>query len=258
MSILAAACTDVGTRKNVNQDSYGFRIADTAIGEVAFAVVCDGMGGLAQGEYASAGVTLAFLDWFERDFPYLVAGLRQDGFASVIGQWRNLINDQNLFLIERGRQCGADIGTTLTAGLFACGAGVLIGHVGDSRTYRIANGMEQLTEDHTFVENEVKNNRMTPEQAFNDPRRNILLQCIGVNHYLSPLFVRDLTQISGLYLLCSDGFRHQIGDKELFRALADGNLRTEDDMRERLRELTAENIRRGEVDNITSVLLRIQ
>ena len=79
MDYLVSASTDIGIKKNTNQDSLAIKVAETSIGKVAFALVCDGMGGLQHGEVASANLILAFSNWFDNDLPRLIErGLDND------------------------------------------------------------------------------------------------------------------------------------------------------------------------------------
>jgi serine/threonine protein phosphatase PrpC len=257
MSVTIAAHTDVGSVKTVNQDSYCIRAAETDVGDIAFVAVCDGMGGLDRGELASANVTLAFSHWFDTELPEMLDVVPGDGFLPVVTRWGELIEEQNGLLISGGKQCRADFGTTLTAFFAISGIGFVIAHVGDTRAYRIRDELELVTEDHTVVANEIKNGRMSASEAEKDPRRNVLLQCIGVNEFQDPLYVRDLSPPTGMYLLCSDGFRHEISEAEIYGALTARALLDEAAMKTVLKELADECIRRGEKDNITSVLINI-
>ena len=168
-----AAQSDVGTTKAVNQDSLTVKVANTICGEAAFAVMCDGMGGLEQGEVASATVVQAYEQWFLKDLPHLLAR----GFSEEILEkvWYRLANDCNVRIAEYSMEQKAPMGTTLTAMLLLEGR-YYISHVGDCRAYVMGNGMEQLTEDQTYVAREVALGHMTPEQARTDARRNVLLQ----------------------------------------------------------------------------------
>ena len=85
----------------------------------------------------------------------------------------------------------------------------MIVHVGDSRVYQIDSALNQLTTDQTFVAREVSKGNMTIEQAKVDKRRNLLLQCVGASKVVEPQVLLGTTK-KGAYMLCSDGFRHEI------------------------------------------------
>ena len=179
MKYKAAYYTDVGIKKKNNQDSLAIKIAETPKGSAVFAIICDGMGGLAKGELASKEVICAYCDWFEKDFPELV--LSGTFNASILKQqWDMIAINENEKLKAYGEAQGIMIGTTLSA-MLMYGEHYYIIHVGDSRVYELTTEVTQLTKDQTLVAREVAAGRLTPEQAEKDSRRSILLQCIGAS-----------------------------------------------------------------------------
>lgn len=125
----------------------------------------------------------------------------------------------NQELIQYGNENKANLGTTATAILlYPDMHGVFI-HIGDTRIYQMHAGeksaMIQLTTDHTFIAREMKMGRMTYEQAMHDPRRNALLQCIGVNESIFPETGRFQCEKGDIMLLCTDGFRHVVSTEEM-------------------------------------------
>jgi serine/threonine protein phosphatase PrpC len=257
MSIQVAAFTDKGSFRTVNQDSYCFRVADTDVGSIAFAVVCDGMGGLKEGEYASASVVMALADWFDHELTVSRETGFSDFFQATAKRWNEIIEDQNAILLARGREIGASLGTTCSAILLVSGAGFVAVHIGDTRIYRIGVEMERLTEDHTLVADDVRKGLITEFDGERDPRRNVLSQCVGANDYLNPLFLRDMTPPKGWYLLCTDGFRHEVSESEMRDAICYADPKNEAEMQGVLKNLTDMCMHRGETDNITSLLLKV-
>ena len=116
MRFIATADTDIGIRKNTNQDSCLIKHASTDIGEVLLAIVCDGMGGLAKGELASATVIRAFSDWFNNELPYELSNLDM----SIIGEkWSLLLKDLNAQILgHSASNGGSNMGTTFSGVLF--------------------------------------------------------------------------------------------------------------------------------------------
>lgn len=253
MEFLVAACTDVGIRKESNQDSSCIKIARTDIGTIAMAVICDGMGGLSKGELASATVIKAFSAWFENELPGLIDSFSVD---EVKYRWDRLIKEQNYRIAEYGRSINAKLGTTLTALLIVGSGHTIICHVGDSRAYRIKDKIEVLTEDQTVVGREVRRGLMTPEEAENDPRRNVLLQCIGASRTVIPDFIIGDVEKNCIYMLCSDGFRHKLTADEIFENLKPEILSNSDIMQQKIRNLVELNKMRMENDNITALLIK--
>lgn len=258
-----AAQTDIGTIKSVNQDSLTVKVANMPYGEAALAVLCDGMGGLEQGEVASAVVVRAYEGWFLNELAPFVL----DGFsAKALEQdWHRIANECSRRIMDYGREKKSAMGTTLTAMLLLDGR-YYISHVGDCRVYVMGNGMEQLTADQTYVAREVALGHMTPAQAENDARRNVLLQCIGTMERVEPDFLQGDIYDGDSFLLCSDGFRHKVCDGELYgycHTALEGmdwhtgrRLENSRVMNGQLRYLIEQNKGRGERDNISAVLIK--
>lgn len=257
MQFQIAVHTDVGIRKTTNQDSLAVREAETPEGRLLMAVLCDGMGGLSKGELASATIIRAFTAWFERELPFLL--YRQDRWEEIQYQWDRKIKELNQNILEYGGNHHIQLGSTITALLFLENGEYLIGHVGDCRAYRIEDGVPiQLTTDQTLVANEVRLGRITPEQAEKDSRRNVLLQCVGASRVVEPEFLLGQGRVGERYLLCSDGFRHQITSEEIGRFCSSQSCPEENSMQQSLIQLTEFCKARGETDNITAVLLALQ
>jgi serine/threonine protein phosphatase PrpC len=248
--------TDIGIKKKTNQDSLLIKEATVEQGNVLLMVICDGMGGLAKGEVASASLISAFEQWFERQLPYTLA--LPDVKAEIKKQWDTIIQKMNVDITNYGVSQSIQLGTTVTAILFLADGDYIIGHVGDSRAYRItAQSIDILTTDQTFVSREVSEGRMTPEQAAVDPRRNMLLQCVGASPSVKVDFLEGKIQAGDVYMLCCDGFRHVISSEEI-QATINPNVCTNAEVAcNQLVYLTETNKQRGEVDNITALLAKV-
>ena len=254
MEYIAACDTDVGITKTINQDSVCVKTAKTGTGRAALILVCDGMGGLSRGELASAEVIRSFAGWFDRELPFeLPEWDWQTAAHNVISRLRRL----NAKLCEYGRRECMQLGTTAT-GIIAVNSEFMTFHVGDTRIYKISDKLSQLTDDHTFVNREVKRGNMTPEEARTDPLRNALVQCIGVTDDVFPEVKLGNLENGVNYMICSDGFRHVLREKELFEELSPKTLRTKDDMKKKLRQLIDTVKSRDESDNITAALFRAE
>ena len=255
MHYIAAVESDIGSRKTTNQDSALIKHADTSLGEVLMAVVCDGMGGLSKGEVASGSVIRCFADWFDAVLP---ERLRRFDAGQIRDEWVAMLRNCNRVIREYGQrlQLPNGLGTTFTGVLFV-GDQLIAAHVGDSRLYYIQPGesIMQLTEDQTFIQREISAGRMTPQQAAVDRRRNMLLQCVGESREIRPQTILHET-LPGAYLLCSDGFRHEITSEEILESLSEDALLDSDSMSRRLRRMIETVMTRGERDNITGLLVR--
>lgn len=254
MNFMIAAATDVGIRKQTNQDSLMMKKYDTHIGEVVFVVLCDGMGGFEKGEVASATAVKAFENWASENLCLITD---TEEYEHIIrSQWLSLVTELNEKIMKYGKSEGIKIGTTIVAMLITPNRYYLI-NVGDSRAYALKeNSILQLTKDQTLVAREVELGHMTVEQAQSDPRRNVLLQCVGASERVFPDIFCGNTEENTVYMFCSDGFRHEITSEEMYKMLAPEVMNGEVVMEANIRYLVDLNIRRNETDNITAAAVR--
>lgn len=254
MQFLTAAHTDVGIRKKTNQDSMCIKVARTKFGEVCLAVMCDGMGGLQKGELASATVIRRFSKWFNEELPQLLA-VPDFSMNMIKSVWEMMINEQNELVYRYGINENIQLGTTLTAMLFVNNK-YLIAQLGDSRAYKIDKGLVQITQDQSVVARDVAMGVITAEQARTDSRRNVLLQCLGAAKNIRTEYAYGDVEANVSYLLCSDGFHHELTDDEIFGLFAPTSVRDEADIKNALIGAVEIDKKRGETDNITALLIK--
>lgn len=253
MNFIIAANTDIGLVKNTNQDSLSVKVLSTSAGRLSFAVLCDGMGGLAKGEVASASVIRAFDNWVTTELPSLCAeGLDE---YKIREQWEKILVSQNSSIKAYGARQGVRLGTTAVVMLLTEDKYYIM-NVGDSRAYEIAEVLRQITADQTFVAREVALGNMTPEQAEVDERRSVLLQCIGASEEVYPDFFTGASKVNATYMLCSDGFRHVITPAEIYQKFQPNALFDAAMMNRNSIDLIELNKQRNEYDNISVVLVR--
>lgn len=252
MHFTFTADTDVGTTKKINQDSVLIKHAKYSGGEILMAIICDGMGGLSKGELASAIVIKEFKKWFDEKLAYELEHINMDVIG---GKWSLMLQDLNVKIFEYSRKNNITMGTTFTGALFV-GDKYVIAHVGDTRMYHIDEHMKQLTEDQTYVAREIKRKAMTPEQAKKDKKRNMLLQCVGASQDLKPEII-SAKQEKGAYMLCSDGFRHEISENEIHKYLNPKKLVSKKNMHSNTKYLIELNKQRNEKDNISVILIKM-
>lgn len=246
--------TDKGIKKETNQDSLCIKKASVPQGEIVLLAVCDGMGGLYKGEEASASVVNALSIWFEREVPLLLNNFTMQNVQVSLLQ---LIVNQNIELNRRGRNEGVQMGTTVNAMFVMPDGHYIIMNVGDSRNYKMdINGIAQLTEDQSVVARDVRKGLITKEQALTDPRRSVLLQCVGVTDDIEPDFYYGVVKPSDMYLICSDGFVHEIKEEEIYREVAIGNMSDSNAISLTIEGLVSTIKDRGEKDNITAIICR--
>lgn len=253
LNFIVSASTDIGIKKATNQDSLSVKVFNTKQGKMVFSVLCDGMGGLAKGELASATLVEAFNDWMCTELPALCEGEIDE--KTIASRWSRVIAEQNLRIMQYGRRFNANIGTTVVVMLLT-ETKYYIMNVGDSRAYEIAEGVRQITKDQTVVAYEVEIGKITPEQALNDPRRSVLLQCVGASEEVTPAYYFGETKQNAVYMVCSDGFIHEITGEELFDVLSPNKMISKEAMKSNTDSLIDLNKMRMEKDNISVVTVR--
>lgn len=253
MDFLISASTDIGISKKTNQDSYSVISVNTRLGKMVVAVLCDGMGGLSKGEIASATVIDAFRTWTTQRLPELC---KTEITETVIqNEWCDIAVIYNQKIKNYGANQGIDLGTTLAALLLTDSKYYII-NIGDSRVYELTEQAKVLTKDQTLVARETELGIITEEQARTDPRRSVLLQCIGASEQVIPDMFFGETKKDAVYMLCSDGFRHEISSEEIYQHLNAQKVKTSAQMKENIDTLIELNKQRQEHDNISVITIR--
>ena len=238
--------SDKGKIRKTNQDSYV--IATNEAGDL-FAIVCDGIGGNLGGDVASR---LA-INYFS------VAFSNTKGFktsTAVKKFLREGIQEVNTLIFETGKENPKlhGMGTTL-CGILLCHAGRFVVNVGDSRAYSFSHNGQftQLTMDHTLVNDMIMHGELTPEQAKNYPKKNVLTNAIGVWETVRSDIDTHLEDMDGV-LLCSDGL-HSYVDQSVIRSIV---LDTQIDPILRVRKLVKASLDAGGFDNVTAILIDLE
>jgi len=230
----SAGLTDTGRRRRRNEDSY--------VCEPPLFAVADGMGGAQAGEVASR----------------LAAAVLQEvnGEQLSRGAIAELIQEANRRVFQRSNEDAAasGMGTTLTVALVESSDTVAIGHVGDSRAYRVRDGrLEQLTEDHSLVGEMMRSGRLSAEEAEAHPQRSVITRALGTEPDVDVDTFTVETQPGDVFLLCSDGLTTMVPDREILSLLdASGG-----DLERAARRLVEAANRSGGEDNITVVVFEI-
>ncbi len=256
MRYLLAAQTDIGTTKNTNQDCFDIRLASSGThGDILLALVCDGMGGLQKGEVASATVTEEFTLWFENALPNYLNSIELN-FKFIEKEWGSMIDRLNKRIREYGAAQGFNLGTTLVAAL-CIGDKMFIANVGDSRIYKISSSeLTRLTTDQSLVAQKIALGELKPEEEETFAQRNVLLQCIGASITLKPEIKEYPLEKDCIYLMCSDGFRHEISESEMQGLLSPTIINNENDFNSTLIDIIDLLKSRNERDNITAVAFK--
>jgi PPM family protein phosphatase len=229
-----AARTDTGKKRRRNEDAY-------VLAPPLFAVA-DGMGGAQAGEVASK---------------LAAAALEDTDPGRITGPERvaSLIQEANRRVHERSSvdPTTSGMGTTMTVALVEDG-GVVIGHVGDSRAYLVRDRqIEQITEDHSLVNELLKTGRLSPEEAETHPQRSVITRAVGTDPDVDvDSFVVD-TRDGDVFLICSDGLTDMVADDEILDVV-EHNL---GDLDRAAKQLISAANRGGGEDNITVVAFSI-
>jgi protein phosphatase len=240
--------TDVGNGRASNQDAYLLRERKYKGKHYLMAAVCDGMGGLHRGEIASSYIIEVLKQWFDEKLSDFVEEGNLDVIQrALVGLIRKI--NQNLLLMSKGSD--DTMGSTLTL-LFIVGKRFLVLNVGDSRAYWFHQNHKFVTTDHTLVQLEVKAGHLTKEQARKDPRRHILVQCVGVTKDISVDCYRGRIQEDMEFLLCTDGFCGMLYEEEIYQVRP-----SKAQMRTWVERCFQKVKQRGELDNLSCILVHV-
>lgn len=232
--------TDVGNIRTNNEDV--FYISEAC----QYCLVADGMGGAAAGEVASR----IFADTAKAVFAGH-DGLSEENTIARVQTTFKLANDKILKHVARNPQ---DQGMGCTAELLAFAQeNFIIGHVGDSRTYRLRNNtLKQLTKDHSLVQEQLDQGLITPEEARHHAMRNVILRAVGVNDTVALDILKGKKSPGDLFLLCSDGLTDMVAESALLALLG-----TDASLKEKTDGLIQLAKHAGGKDNVTVALSTI-
>lgn len=249
--------SDIGISRSVNQDASCVRVMRTQEHTLVMAAVCDGVGGLQEGDHASKSTIQALNNWFDYTASRRIDGKNRDEMINDLrDEIEQCIQRQNHMLCEYAKDRGIMTGTTLTL-LLIIGGQYLTAQIGDSRAYRLDHELTQLTEDQSVVAQEIKAGRLSPEEAKHDKRRNMILQCIGASDPLCIAYQRGDVSPGDVFFLCSDGFVHELADEEIKSFFNPKCLIDRVTVKECIKSAVSEVKNRGERDNITVVLIKV-
>ena len=241
--IKAYAKSDIGKVREINQDSY--YISDS-LDEVQLYMLADGMGGYNGGEIASKLAIQSAKSYIENNFKEI-----EKDKDSIIQLVASSMEYANMVVYEKSRENKEyeGMGTTLEVCLIYNNK-AYIGHIGDSRIYRIRKTfIRKLTTDHSYVQKLVKDGTITKEEAEVHPKKNMLLKALGCNAFVEPdVAVKGFLK-EDILLISSDGLTNMVKQDDIFQ-IATGNI---EKAPQRLVDLANEN---GGMDNITVVIIK--
>ena len=241
MRILAKS--DVGRAREINQDS--FYVSDIK-DDIKLFILADGMGGYKGGEIASSIAVESVKNYICVNFAK-IENKEKDVILNLI---EGAIEYANNVVYEKSREVPElnEMGTTLDVCLIY-GNKVFIGHVGDSRVYRIRkNIIRKLTTDHSYVEKLVKDGSITKEEAYNHPKKNMLLKALGCESLVEPDVFYKAFLKDDILLMCSDGLTNMLRDNEIYDVLLKNPDKPENALINRANIV-------GGYDNITAIIV---
>jgi serine/threonine protein phosphatase PrpC len=250
--VIAAGETNVGMKRAHNEDNFSVDDDDHLY------VVADGMGGHASGEVASQMAIDTLREFFratgadpEATWPYKMDKARGYEENRLITS----IKLANLRIFEAAQRDPKlrGMGTTI-CGILIVDDGVLVAHVGDSRVYRVRDGkLEQLTEDHSLLNDYIKMKRLSEEEIANFPHKNVIVRALGMKESVKVDTCLDKPQPGDIYVLCSDGLCGPASDEEI-REIVHAESK---DIKGACSKLIDRANGNGGPDNITVVLAKV-
>lgn len=241
--IKAYAKTDIGKVREINQDYY--YISDS-LDEVQLYMLADGMGGYKGGEIASKLAIQSAKSYIENNFKEI-----EKDKESIIQLVASSMEYANMVVYEKAKSEEEleGMGTTLEVCVIYNNK-AYIGHIGDSRIYRIRKEfIRKLTQDHSYVQKLVKDGTITQEQAMHHPQKNMLMKALGCNAFVEPdVMVKGFLK-EDILVITSDGLTNMVTQEEIFK-------QAKKDIEQAPKELVKQANENGGYDNITVVVIK--
>jgi protein phosphatase len=243
--------SDVGQRRDHNEDA----VASDA--EIGLVVLADGMGGYKAGEVASEIAILTIVAELKESMSSVEPG--QVDAATGLQSESHLVAEavakanESIYSVSQTQPQCAGMGTTLVVGLFTNNK-LLVGHIGDSRMYRLrGEELLQITEDHSLLQEQINSGLITPEQAKFSSNKNLVTRALGIDPTVELELREHDVEVNDLYLLCSDGLSDLVEDDDIRLTLTtlSANLEL---AASQLVQMANDN---GGKDNISVILARV-
>ena len=238
----AFAGTDVGKMREMNQDNYYISGNED---KFKLYIVADGMGGYKGGEIASAIAIASAKNYLENNFDDI-----EHDKINIQKLVKSAIEYANMVVYEKAKEEKelSEMGTTMELCLIY-GNRAYIGHVGDSRIYRIRkNYIRKLTTDHSYVEELVKDGTITKEEAAKHPKKNMLMKAVGCNSYVEPDIMVKGFEKDDILVITSDGLTNMVTDEQIYNIVKENTESATQKLIDKANE-------QGGYDNITVVVI---
>lgn len=236
--------TDIGKARSMNQDS--FLVSENKDNGLNLYILADGMGGYKGGEIASKVAIQAVSKFITEKFDNIAKDKQ-----SILELLEDAITFANSAIYEESEEDEElqDMGTTLEV-LMIYKSKVYIGHIGDSRIYRIRkNRMKKITTDHSYVEKLIQDGEITREEAYNHPKKNLLIKALGTDEVVEPDLIYTVLNKNDILIICSDGLTNMIREEKIFDIVKENSEKDVTDV------LVDEANNAGGLDNITVIVI---
>lgn len=242
--VKAYAKSDIGKVREINQDSY--YITEDQFANIHLYILADGMGGCNAGDIASKLAIKCAKSYIENNF--LDTPKDKESLVQLIG---SSMEYANMVIYEKSlenKQNFEGMGTTLEICLIYNNK-AYIGHIGDSRIYRIRKGvMRKLTKDHSYVQKLVEDGTITREEANVHPKKNMLIKALGCTPFVEPDIRARNIEKNDILIMCSDGLTNMVTEEKIFNIIQDNPQNAADILVEEAKNA-------GGYDNITVVII---
>ena len=236
------AKTDIGKVREINQDYY-YTSDENSIPKLC--ILADGMGGYKGGEIASKLAVESAKKYIENNFSNNFSD--KEEILKLIG---NAVEYANMVVYEKSKEVKEleGMGTTLEVCLIYNNK-AYIGHVGDSRIYRIRKDViRKLTKDHSYVQQLVEDKKITREEAKVHPKKNMLTRALGCTPYVEPDLRARNFEKGDIFIMCSDGLTNMVDEKRIYELI-------KQDISKATNNLINEANSAGGYDNITVIII---
>ena len=242
--IQAYAKSDQGKVREMNQDYY---YISNSLDEIQLYILADGMGGYNGGEIATKLAVETAKNYIKNNFKDIEKD--RDSIIQLLG---SSMEYANMVVYEKSKENPElqGMGTTLEICLIYNNK-VYIGHIGDSRIYRIRKEfIRKLTQDHSYVQKLVKEGTITKEQAAHHPQKNMLMKALGCNAFVEPdVMVKGFLK-DDILIMCSDGLTNMIDQETIYQMASKKNIE------QASKDLVQRANDNGGYDNITVVIIK--
>lgn len=238
--------TDVGKVRKNNEDSFITKLYDNGL---FIAIVADGMGGHAGGEYASSIAIESISSSFDEISDVLISY----NTRKIKTEFKKILNIANLEVASKANESSElnGMGTTVVMCVIIKDK-IYIANVGDSRFYVVDKDIRQITKDHSLVAELIDAGVITKEQAKDHPQRNMITRALGTDSEVDPDLFALKTEPKMKLLLCSDGLNNMVSDKKIFEIMS-----TEPTCKASVNMLIESAKKNGGNDNITAVVVEL-